>query len=157
MITTRSHSISPGIYSSRLMVEWVSRHWWAIALPVMPCIVAGFYDLRFFIVTAAWLLIVSPGILALVYFRYALSPEAARMTLPHTVTFSDRDIIISWPETEYRDEIIPYSKLKKVEDTGSALVIAVAGTFLPIIIPVKEFESSKDIVTVMSLLNEPDK
>ncbi len=101
MIATIPHVITPGAYASRLMTECVCRYWWAIAVPVVPCLIAGCYDLRFLIVAAAWLLIVMPGILALVYFRYALSPEAAKMTLPHIVTFADDTITVTWPDTDY--------------------------------------------------------
>lgn len=154
MISTRPHSVSPGAYSARLMGEWVSRYWWVIAVPVVPCLLVGYFDLRFFIVAAAWLLIVMPGILALVYFRYALSPEAARMTLPHTVSFSEREIIISWHETEYHDELMPYADVKKVEDTGSMLVITPSNAFRPIMIPLKDFEGQKQVGEVIDLLTK---
>ena len=153
MIATIPHVITPGAYASRLMTECVCRYWWAIAVPVVPCLIAGCYDLRFLIVAAAWLLIVMPGILALVYFRYALSPEAAKMTLPHIVTFADDTITVTWPDTDYPPLRIPKADVRSVEDTGSALVVAAPAPLRPLIIPVKSFPSPDDATEAFRLLN----
>lgn len=144
MIATEPHVITPGEYSTRLMTEWAARYWWAIAVPIVPCLIAGCFDLRFLIVAAAWVFILVPGILAFVYFHHALSPEAARMTLPHVVTFADNGITVTWPDTDYPPVQIPKARVRSVEDTGSTLVVAAPDAFRPLIIPLKAFRSPDD-------------
>ena len=152
MIATAPHVITPGAYASRLMTECAARYWWAIVVPVVPCLIAGYFDLRFLIVAAAWLLIVMPGILAFVYFRHALSPEAARMTLPHVVTLTDAAITITWPETDYPPVQIPKTDIRSVEDTGKMLVVAAPDPFRPLIIPIGTFRSGVEAAEAIRLL-----
>ena len=80
-------------------------------------VTAGFFlsifvDWRFLLVAAMLLLIAVPGVMALLYFNYALSPRCFPEVWPHTVTFTDTGFKVEGtlpplpaPESDAEDEV----------------------------------------------------
>lgn len=67
-----------------------------ISVPVVVCVgLALALDLRWLIVMFMCLLIVSPMVLAFLYFRYALSPRCYPNSFPHTVTVDEQGILLN--------------------------------------------------------------
>lgn len=66
-------TVKSGVYARRLFAITLSRLWWVPAVPVIVFFLLACYDSRFLYVAFMWLMIVSPGILAIAYFRWALA------------------------------------------------------------------------------------
>lgn len=122
--------ISSATYSRRLATIWLDRHWWLIVIPVAACLIAGMYDWRWLVIAFALLLIVWPGILMIVYFRYALTPEARKAILDKTVVKNpDGSLSITYlPPTDPdapappAPEHIPATAIRRVEYTGKSTI-----------------------------------
>lgn len=117
-------TVKSSVYARRLFAISLTRLWWVIAIPVLGFFVLACYDSRFLYVAFMWLMIVSPGILAFVYFRFALAPEIAIRVLPHRIIESPEGFTIEYesqPDGRYttEEEHISKSDITSVEDTAS--------------------------------------
>lgn len=111
---------------SAVLRAGLSRHTPLIAalvcVPVAVCVaLALIFDLRWLIVMFMCLLIVSPMVLAFLYFRYALSPRCYPNSFPHTATIDEGGITLSGtieiPALPDKDEPDSEQTEKKIERT----------------------------------------
>lgn len=84
-----------------------------------------FVDWRFMLVAAMLMLIAAPGIMAILYFNYALSPRCFPEVWTHTVTFTDTGFKVEGtlpplpaPESDAEDEAPESEKSKKIGYTA---------------------------------------
>lgn len=67
--------------------EWLARYWPALAVPVASCIVVGMtIDHAFTFVAFMLLCLVLPFVMMMLYFNYALTPEATMAVRSHALT-----------------------------------------------------------------------
>lgn len=72
---------------STVSEEWLGRYWWTLALPVAACLAIGtFVNAAFTFVAFMLLCIVLPFVMMMLYFNYALTPEATMAVRHHSVT-----------------------------------------------------------------------
>lgn len=86
-----------------------------------------------------FLMIIIPGILALVYFNFALSPELAARTLPMKLSTSPSGITVVYRTHEQSNfkpapESILYSDISCIYGEGKYLIISMASSPYSIII-----------------------
>ncbi|MCD8385422.1 MAG: hypothetical protein LUD17_00875 [Bacteroidales bacterium] len=128
MIETNEFRWKAGQVGHKLAVEWAWRWWWALALPLAAAAIAGLYDWRWWVVGLALVMVAYPGILAIVYYDIALSPETVRAILPQNVEFGpDSFTIIYKPYAEGCNTIHPltveYADVLTCSDNGSTMLI----------------------------------
>lgn len=109
-VTTAPFTSTPNGYVRRVAVMWICRWWWAVLLPVAACGVAAFREPMWIFVALMIVCLLYPALIAFIYFNYALTPEARKTVIPHTVTVSDKGVKLSFPENgdsvRYAPEII---------------------------------------------------
>lgn len=86
-IRTTRHRISANRYMTTVSEEWLGRYWWTLAIPVVACLAVGaLVNTAFTFVAFMLLCLVLPFVLMLLYFNYALTPEATMAVRHHSVT-----------------------------------------------------------------------
>lgn len=114
---------TPGAYVRRCMGMWLAHWWWALALPVAVCVALAFSEPVWLFVAMMIFFLLLPAVLAFVWYKYALSPEAVQTIKDKTVTLRDNgSIMVTMTETDKSHTYTP-DKVKSVEDTGKTLVI----------------------------------
>lgn len=142
-IQTELHRISVSRYMSTVMEDWLGRYWWILAIPVAGCLAVGaFVNMAFTFVAFMFLCLVVPFIMMLIYYNYALTPEATIAVRPHWVSLNpDSGIDVEFrpdPETgrEYKPVHIDWAQISSVESRSSDVVIKFHhGGFRYLIIP----------------------
>lgn len=155
-MTTPPHKVHPHTLVRLLMTEWIKRNWWWIAIPPVTAIVvaAALHDLRFLLVALIWVFLVAPPVMIIVYFYYALSPEARYSIRLHTITATPQGITISYPPepspepdeagaqnpTEatpqaFADDFIPFAEITSVKNHPQYLAIYLGSPYKIILIP----------------------
>lgn len=142
--------VTPSAYVSRIMTGWLGRYGWVAAVVFGICGAIAAIRWEWLVVTLILLLIVYPFILAMVYFRYGLSPEHLVFTRPMKATLTDNALILrimekSEGEGEESDnvaqtpsmaKVINFNDIKNVSPLKNALLIRLrtpryATVFLP--------------------------
>lgn len=101
----------------------------AVAIAAVVSIAAGFADIRYSLVGLMILLTVVPSVIAIVILSELLSPEAARGTIPHTVTIDEKNITIHYTgdaNHSYKlppDEIIPIDRIGSIKHYSRYIVL----------------------------------
>lgn len=144
-IVTDKFSISRGVLlKSALMTR--SFRWVWVILGVLVCTgaVCGVcLDWRWWLVTVMLLLVLAPGVMALLYLNCALSPRCITEVYPHTVRFDDTGITVRaevppLPAQEDEEETkieevrtlefgVDYNKVRKVRMMLNQMVIYLQG------------------------------
>lgn len=158
MVETQYFAIKPQQYVRTAISVWLTRYCWIGLSAVIVAVLAGMYDVRFFIVGAALLLVAYPGILMIVYFNHALTREAAYGLIRHKATLTDRGIDIEYaPEDDHPTpptRHIGKEVIAKTEDTGHAMKITLtSGRYDMILIPTEAFTEG-DFTKAMELLSK---
>lgn len=129
-IHTALHRISANRYMTTVSEEWLARYWWALAIPVIACLAVGmFINPAFTFVAFMILCIVIPFVMMMLYFNYALTPEATMAVRPHTVTVDpERGIDVNFapdPVTgrEYRPVHLDWSEVSHAEVRSADVVL----------------------------------
>lgn len=133
------YTVKSSVYANRLLTIALSRLWWVAALPIAVLFVLSLSEIRFLFVAFMLLLIVFPGVLAMVYFRWALSPEIAVRTIPQRITRGDDGFTIEYqPQPDDRftppRENISKEEIVQVEDTGKYTTIFLTSSPYSIVI-----------------------
>lgn len=120
--------VSSTVYVRELAGIWMSRHWWILVLIPAAFAVAGLYDSRWLIVALMVLMILTPGIMMIVYFNFALSPEIARRTLRQTFAAGPEGFTVSFlphEESGYspEPEHIAFADIRGIDDTGKYFIV----------------------------------
>lgn len=160
MITTKYFKISSSTYVRHCFSAWAEKWWWTLALPIAVLLILGLKDARYFIIAFALILIVYPGILALLYFNYALRPSAAYALLSRKMIFSDDGVDIEYAPCDEHplppNSHIPIEAISKVEDDGGSInIILSSSKYDVIIVPSNAFaegEFSKALKIIDSQL-----
>lgn len=90
--------------------KWV---WVVLAVLICMGVVATLlFDWRWALVTAMLILVLAPGIMALLYLSYAMSPRCIPDSFPHSVTFRDKDftVLAEIPPLPPRNDNVTYSE-----------------------------------------------
>lgn len=148
MITTNYFKISSATYVRHCFLVWAEKWWWTLALPIAVFVIMGVSDARYFIVAFALTLVVYPGILALLYFNYALRPYAAYALLSRRLIFSVDGIYIDYEPSEEHfvpsNTQIPIDMISKIEDEGATMIIVLkTSKYDCIIVPEESFGSGE--------------
>lgn len=121
-IVTEPFRGTPGAYVRRCTLMWLGRWWWALALPVAVCAALALSEPVWLFVAMMVLFLLIPAIIAFVYFRYGLSPEAVQTLLERTVSVDGRAITVTDTGSGKTHRYAP-TDIHSVEDTGKTLVI----------------------------------
>lgn len=157
MITTQYFRISSSTYVRHCFGVWAGKWWWALVIPIAALVIPGLSDARFLIAVFALLLVIYPGLLALIYFSYALRPQAAYSLLSRRMTFTNDGILIEYePTDEYRipaDTHVPRGSIARTEDDGSHMVIMLkSSAYDLLILPVEVFKKD-DLKKVLPMIS----
>lgn len=89
MMTTTEFRISRShLLCSALLMRHAAALWTALCVMLVAGVTLSFAaDWRFGLVTAMLMLVLAPGVMALLYLNYALSPRCLPEVWPHTVAF----------------------------------------------------------------------
>lgn len=81
--STNPFTTSPAVYIRCLLGMWFKRYGVWVVLPVIICAVLGAVaDIRWFIAAMMIVFLLTPMLLAYLYFYYMLTPEARRAIMP---------------------------------------------------------------------------
>lgn len=95
--TTAIFTISPGTYVRTVLSIWASQWWWAILIPPAAFATLGAaFNPAFCYIALMLLFLIYPGVLVIIYFNYALTPEARAEIIPHRLTFRHESISIEY-------------------------------------------------------------
>lgn len=129
-IHTSQHRISANRYMTTVSEEWLGRYWWTLALPVAACLAIGtLINVAFTFVAFMLLCLVLPFIMMMLYFNYALTPEATMAVRPHTISMDpEKGIDVNFrpdPETgkEFKPVHLDWSEVSEVETRSSDVVL----------------------------------
>lgn len=161
MITTKYFKISSTTYVRHCFFVWAEKWWWTLALPIGIFVIMGLSDARYFIVAFALALIVYPGILALLYFNYALRPYAAYALLSRRLIFSGDGIYIDYEPSEEHsvpsNTQISIDMISKIEDEGGAMIIVLKTSKYDCIIVPEESFGSGEFAKALKIISLPSK
>lgn len=155
--TTEYFRITSSTYVRRCFSLWMDKWWWTLAIPLSILLVMAIGDIRYLIVAFALALIVYPGIMALLYFNYALRPSAAYALLPHRIILSDKEIAIEYePSDEYPVPIkqyIPFKSITRMENQGDYLILEIHTSIYDLLfIPISKIAAG-DFMNVSGIIS----
>jgi hypothetical protein len=157
--TTRAFRLKPSQYVKAIASMWITRWWWIFAVPLaVILLMAVAMDVRFYVVALMMIFIIIPMILGLVYFNYALTPEACFSTINHTITVSRVGLRVDYVrETDDERQLpareIPSNDILSYEDTGNSIFVHLRGGRYKIeIIPIEAIDTH-DVKPLISLLS----
>ena len=121
-MTTAEFCGTPGAYVRRVAIAWAGRWWWTMAIPVGACLIASAFRPVWIFVALMILCLLVPAVIAMVYYNYALSPEALQTLARKTVTVGDDGLTVTLTET---GKTVRYLRrdIRAVEDTGKTIVV----------------------------------
>lgn len=106
MLHTDTITDTPQRYMRCVAKSWLQRWWWAVLLP--PTILAALgvaLNPIWFLPALMTVFLLYPGVLALLYINYALTPEARRQLYPHVVTLNtDGCLLVEYSEGRVRTD-----------------------------------------------------
>lgn len=133
MIETTVFAIAPSATARILAGRRLERRWWLFVLPVAAALVAAIADIRWLFVALIMVFMIWPAALFFVWTGAAVTVEAARASLPHSIAFSSSGLHITYKDSEnYRTpapEFVPWSAISGREERGR-IMIFYAGTRL---------------------------
>ena len=159
-IVTNVYRIGASAYVRRLLSAWLWRWWWALALPMCAAIFAGLYDWRWWVAGVALALVAYPGVLAIVYYYYALSPDAVRAILPQHASFTAEGVTFTYLPldedcTAPAPRFISWTDVSQWEDSGSSLLLRLRGAAMSSLeVPFSAFQSRDHQRAVLDLLEK---
>ena len=131
MRLTEEFAIAPSATAASLASQWRRERWFLFAIPVVASAVAGFFDWRWLIVALIMVFIIWPMALFFVWISVALSPEAVRSSIPHTVGVDDEWMVITYAVREGyptpEPERISRADILRVEQGKKHVAVYVAG------------------------------
>lgn len=140
IIETKKYKVSPSFIANHLAMRTLAKWWWALALPLVACIVLSVFDTRWIIVTFAVALILYPLVLMMAYFNHALTPNAVCSTLEQSAIFDKHGITISYFGKDVSSDLLIPRRIRpdevaNWEDTGKYFIIRLTDgseIFIPI-------------------------
>lgn len=154
-LATQPFKLPRSAYERYVAARWLrSRGWWIIGVPIAAAAGVGIAtsDLRWIFIALIYIFIIAPGIIAMAYFRYLLTPEARLTALLKRLTITPGKCISVHYETAPDDadvdadataaplppdETLPWEDVTAIRSTGRYFVIEMRPTPYPkfIIIP----------------------
>lgn len=133
MIETTVFAIAPSATSRILAGRRLERRWWLFVLPVAAALVAALADIRWLFVALIMVFMIWPAALFFVWTGAAITVEAARASLPHSIRFDASGLHIAYIDGEnYRTpaaEFVPWAAISGREERGRNMIFY-AGTRL---------------------------
>ena len=141
IIQSRPFQLTPRAYfrisSGAVLWRWLA---W-LAVPLLACLVAGCFDLRWWMVGLILLLLVVPFVVFNVYISRLLHPEARRALARQRVTLIPNETltVTYLPENETESpeqtETIPWTAITGLDLTNGHLILTLKSRKLPLAIP----------------------
>lgn len=105
-VVTRPFVTSPSDYIKVLLVFWLRRYGWMLAIPVIVCFIIGYFrDVRFSLIGVMFLFIIIPMLSSFLYPYYMLAPEARRAVLRKKVEVDEgHELRLIYLHPEKKDE-----------------------------------------------------
>lgn len=113
---------TPGRYVRRVMAMWLGRWWWTMAVPVAVAAALSAVNAVWLFVALMILCLLVPGIIAMVYYNYALTPQAISALADKTVALSARGITVHIVDSG-KEQFYAATDIASVEDTGKSLIV----------------------------------
>lgn len=169
MITTAVHRISPSRFVRTVARTKATALTAVVAVSLAIALIAGVtVNNAFYIAVPAILLVIFPAVISMIYFYYALSPEAAMLTLPHIVSIGRDKLNIVYFEPDFK----PFEETdkndipvrKRVEHKTDSIKADILQSEILItlynrpeeivaIVPFDSFESTENLSSAMHYLN----
>ncbi len=141
--------------------------WWiaTCALLMAASVAAAFIDLAYLILGFMVCLIITPGVMAFLYFFYALQPTTAVNVCLHRLVISRKSIkvIIMPPSDEENGEpkevAFNASGIRGFEDVGGSIILKFGGSTGALWLPVSAFEDRMQFeeAVEMCVPSQPDR
>lgn len=121
-------AISSKDYIHNLALDWLSRYWAIVVLPIAATLIWACFDLRALYVCLIIIFIIYPMAMTLVWFNYALSPNAVKAISPKCVSVLDSGLQIDFITDDDRPRIIrpqfiPWENISSAIMTDKSIVI----------------------------------
>ena len=101
---------------------WLGRWWWILALPVAVCLALSAVKPVWMFVALMIICLLVPGLLAMIYYAYAFSPQAVSSLADKTVSVSPDCLTVNFIETRKERKYTP-ADISSAEDTGRQLIV----------------------------------
>lgn len=141
------HSVTTGTYMRLVIEEWLMSHWWIPALPLAAVIVAAIEtgDLRLWVLVPVLVCLLLPFMMVIVYYSYALTPEATAAIRPHLTRVRADGSISLIPQPSTTEEgrrlpelHVPAREIESVEENADHIIVRIKDKpFRFVIIPTK--------------------
>ena len=115
--------LSASDYVRRAGLRWLGRWWWAWALPAAVMLAMAFADAVWLFVFFMVVCMLYPGLVMMLFYHYALSPEARRSIEEHTVTADRSGLTLAFDNPRLQPVTYPYSAVTGVAVSRRFLVI----------------------------------
>lgn len=140
--STKTFTTSPAVYIRCLLGVWFKRYGVWIVLPVAVCGVMGAVaDIRWVIVAMMIIFLLTPMLLAYLYFYYMLTPEARRAIMPMQLSLhADGALDIAYqplPDSDsptHAPEHLPAGTVKRTIERRRHIALVLAGPRLAFIL-----------------------
>lgn len=168
-ITTGLHRIRPSQFVRTVARTKTTALTSIVAAFIIAAFIAGMtVNSAFYLAIPAFLLVIVPAVISMIFFYYALSPTAAMLTLPHRLAFSDDTVDIDFfdPEVKHEDDINLQEVSPRHSSTHSTSTlqaqlltteILITSADKPdkivAIVPFDTFKSSENLASAMLCLN----
>lgn len=121
-IVTDAFRDKPDRYVRRIMSMWFGRWWWTMAVPVLVCVALSAVNAVWIFVAMMILFLLVPGIIAMVYYNYALTPRASMALADRTVTLRAKSLVVRMVDSG-KEEVYTPTDIRSVEDSGKRLIV----------------------------------
>ncbi len=128
-----------GVIATRLLRQW----WSVILLLVIASVGATCFDLRCGVILLMFIFIIAPFIIFMIYYNYALRPEAFFSVVDKNVILHSQGIDCIYDEK--RRNVLSWQQVQRVERTATAFYIYTQG-YTYFYLPRNVFASREDMI-----------
>ncbi len=156
MIKLKEFGISSGKWCYLLMREYFIVNWWLYCIPLVACVVAGFFDFRFILVALMILFLLIPMALYFVYVSYGLLPENRYSIIKKHAIIDEKGFELhvreEYAKNNSRDIAIAWESIDKIKISGDfVLIFYKSGKFRFLVIPNDSFYKLDDFKEFVDL------
>ncbi len=133
MTVTEKYRVSSGQYMGVVISLWLKRWWWAFALPIITQLfLAANYNIIFLYTAFISIFLIASPILTLIYYYYALTPEARIAIQEKHLQLTDEGIdIIFTPHEDGRPTpkpvFIPWNEITSLKYNKQYFILGLCG------------------------------
>ena len=156
MIKLKEFGISSGKWCYLLMREYFIVNWWLYCIPLVACIVAGFFDFRFILVALMLLFLLIPVALYFVYVTYGLLPENRYSIMKKYATIDEKGVELHVSEEHAKNNsrviAISWGSIDKIKISRDfVLIFYKSGKFRFLVVPNDSFYKLDDFKAFVDL------